>query len=233
MFVFQLGPIVLAAALLAAGFPSLEPVSKPKVASGFSRTSRVLKPLLQYPSAPVPSEAPDSRLPAVVINDNRQPAGTLANGVLTLDLRASVGLWRPEGDAGPALRRRGVRRGFVAALRSRAAHPGAGGHRDRRERPQRARRVRCASTVCASAAAQACAPVDVPAGETRQVRFKTGPAGTYHYWATTTGMPLDVPRRRTTRSSRVRSSSIRRATHSGCRPHLRHHRLDEPDARRS
>ena len=51
----------------------------------------------------MPSEAPDSRLPAVVINDNRQPAGTLANGVLTLDLRASVGLWRPEADAGPAL----------------------------------------------------------------------------------------------------------------------------------
>ena len=28
------------------------------------------------------------------------------------------------------------------------------------------------------------------AGETRQVRFRSGPAGTYHYWATTTGMPL-------------------------------------------
>ena len=38
--------------------------------------------------------------------------------------------------------------------------------------------------------AAACAPIDVPAGETRQVRFKTGPAGTYHYWATSTGMPL-------------------------------------------
>ena len=37
MFVFQLGPIVLAAALVAADFPSLEPVSKPKVASGSSR----------------------------------------------------------------------------------------------------------------------------------------------------------------------------------------------------
>ena len=38
--------------------------------------------------------------------------------------------------------------------------------------------------------------VDVPAGETRRVRFKTGPAGTYHYWATTTGMPLRFAARR-------------------------------------
>jgi FtsP/CotA-like multicopper oxidase with cupredoxin domain len=38
--------------------------------------------------------------------------------------------------------------------------------------------------------AAACAPIDVPAGETRQVRFKVGAAGTYHYWATSTGMPL-------------------------------------------
>ena len=49
------------------------------------------------------SEAGGSRLPAIVINDNRRPAGTLANGTLTLDLRASVGAWRPEADAGPAL----------------------------------------------------------------------------------------------------------------------------------
>jgi hypothetical protein len=39
----------------------------------------------------------------VLANDNRRPAGTLANGSLVLKLRAGAGLWRPEGAAGPAL----------------------------------------------------------------------------------------------------------------------------------
>jgi hypothetical protein len=43
-------------------------------------------------------------LPAVTINDNRRAAGVLDKNTLTLELRAGVGLWRPEGDAGPALR---------------------------------------------------------------------------------------------------------------------------------
>ena len=43
-------------------------------------------------------------LPAVATNDNRQAAGTMRDGTLTLRLRASEGPWRPEGDAGPALR---------------------------------------------------------------------------------------------------------------------------------
>jgi FtsP/CotA-like multicopper oxidase with cupredoxin domain len=36
-------------------------------------------------------------------NDNRQPAGTLANGVLTVNLEARVGVWHPEGDQGIGL----------------------------------------------------------------------------------------------------------------------------------
>jgi manganese oxidase len=189
MCVFQPGPIVLAAALLAAGFPSLEPVSKPNVASGFSRTSRVLKPLLEYPAAPVPSEAGDRRLPAIVINDNRRPAGTLANGVLTLDLRASVGLWRPEADGGPALSVEAFGEGSsplsVPAPLIRVPEGTEIAARLRNELTS-AMRVH---GLC-ERGGSACPPLDVPAGESRQVRFKTGPAGTYHYWATSTGMPL-------------------------------------------
>jgi hypothetical protein len=37
--------------------------------------------------------------------------------------------------------------------------------------------------------AAACAPLDVPPGESRGLRFASAPPGTYHYWATTTGMP--------------------------------------------
>ena len=35
----------------------------------------------------------------VVPNDNRQAAGALRDGVLTLELRAQAGLWRPEGES--------------------------------------------------------------------------------------------------------------------------------------
>ena len=36
----------------------------------------------------------------------------------------------------------------------------------------------------------ACPPVDVPSGTTRDVRFASGRAGTYHYWATTMNAPV-------------------------------------------
>ena len=36
-------------------------------------------------------------------NDNTRSAGTLANGVLTVNLEARSGVWHPEGDQGPAL----------------------------------------------------------------------------------------------------------------------------------
>jgi manganese oxidase len=39
----------------------------------------------------------------VTANDNRQVAGTLAGGVLTVALEARHGVWRPEGDSGRAL----------------------------------------------------------------------------------------------------------------------------------
>ena len=48
--------------------------------------------------------AREPNLPPIVINDNRRPAGVFENGTLTLRLRAGVGLWRPEGETGPAVR---------------------------------------------------------------------------------------------------------------------------------
>lgn len=48
--------------------------------------------------------AEDPRLPSVVVNDNRQPTGALKNGVLTLDLRAQAGVWRPEARRGEGAR---------------------------------------------------------------------------------------------------------------------------------
>jgi FtsP/CotA-like multicopper oxidase with cupredoxin domain len=42
-------------------------------------------------------------LPRITPNDNRRPAGTLKNGVLTITLEARQGDWRPEGDQGRPL----------------------------------------------------------------------------------------------------------------------------------
>ena len=44
-----------------------------------------------------------TKLPTVVPNDNRVAAGAVHDGVLSLELRAGVGIWRPGGQDGPAL----------------------------------------------------------------------------------------------------------------------------------
>lgn len=53
------------------------------------------------PTSDVPGDA--EAAPRVIPNDNRTPAGTLRNGVLTLRLVAQPALWRPEGPDGPDL----------------------------------------------------------------------------------------------------------------------------------
>jgi manganese oxidase len=133
--------------------------------------------------------AHDDELLPVAANDNRRPAGTLAGGSLVLKLRAGVGLWRPEGDTGPAL-----------AVEAFGEDPGP------LRAPAPLIRVPEGTEIVASIRndldvtlrvhglcardGSPCAPVDVPATGRRDVRFVTGRAGTYHYWATTTGMPL-------------------------------------------
>lgn len=44
--------------------------------------------------------APPSPIPVAQPNDNRQPAGTLQAGTLTLDLEVRLARWYPEGDSG-------------------------------------------------------------------------------------------------------------------------------------
>ena len=125
----------------------------------------------------------------IVANDNRQPAGAFAGGVLTLELRAQLGVWRPEGDGGRAL--------LVAAFAEESSPPSA---------PAPLIRVGEGTIIAASVRNElehlltvhglcdrgqpSCPPLEVPPGETRQRRFTSGPAGTYHYWATTTRLPL-------------------------------------------
>ena len=129
------------------------------------------------------------RPPAVLANDNRRPAGQLTGGVLTLELRAGVGLWRPGGEGGH-VRRVEAFGEFTSDLSTPAPliRVPEGTEIDAAVRNDLTRPLRVHG-LCARGG-PACAPVDVGVGETRRVRFASGPAGTYHYWATTTGMPL-------------------------------------------
>ena len=125
--------------------------------------------------------------PPVVANDNRTPAGTLVDGMLSLDLRASVGAWRPGSETDPPLTVQAFGHG-AAPLSSPAPliRVPEGTQIDVRIHNQLPDPMRVFG-LCDRTAA--CVPIDVPAGETRRLRFASGPPGTYHYWATTTGMP--------------------------------------------
>jgi manganese oxidase len=128
-------------------------------------------------------------LDSVQANENTHAAGSSDGDVVTIRLRAAAGAWRPEGDAGPTLRVEAfgeldqplmvpaplirVTEGttIVASIRNDLTSP---------------LRVH---GLCARDGA-ACAPLDVPPGADRAVRFASGRAGTYHYWATTMSAPV-------------------------------------------
>lgn len=127
--------------------------------------------------------------PTVAPNDNTKPAGVLRGDTLTLNLEAVTARWEPEGAAGvsrvvqvfaeagkppqipgPMIRvpegtdiRAAIRNRLDAPLRMRGmiTHPG-----------------------------DANAIVEIAPGQTRELHFKAGDAGTYWYWATTTSPTL-------------------------------------------
>jgi FtsP/CotA-like multicopper oxidase with cupredoxin domain len=113
----------------------------------------------------------------------------LINDVLTLELRAGEGIWRPQGERGPALRvdAFGETHGPLTTPAPLIRVPeGTEIHASVRNDLSVPLRVH---GLCARPATM-CTPLDVPPGELRDVRFGSGPPGTYHYWATTMGMPL-------------------------------------------
>ncbi len=125
----------------------------------------------------------------VVANDNRRPAGVLADGTLTLRLHATRGTWRPEGPDGPAVE--------IEAFADGDGAP---------QVPAPLIRVPEGTTVAVTLVNDlpgpltvhglctkggvACAPTPVPPGESRAVTFLSGPAGTYSYWASAIGAPV-------------------------------------------
>jgi FtsP/CotA-like multicopper oxidase with cupredoxin domain len=128
-------------------------------------------------------------LPTVRTHGNTQRAGVLKNGTLTLNLRARRGLWRPEKEAGPALEIEalGETDGPLMAPAPLIRIP---------EGTQVVASVRNDLDVSmrvhglCERGGDPCAPIEVPAGAAREVRFKSGRAGTYGYWAETTGLGM-------------------------------------------
>jgi FtsP/CotA-like multicopper oxidase with cupredoxin domain len=125
----------------------------------------------------------------IAVNDNTHAAGTVEAGVVAVRLRAAAGTWRPEGDAGPSLRVEALGEAgkpllvpapllrvvegttLLVSVRNDLASP---------------LRVH---GLCARDG-RPCAPLDVPPGADREVRFASGRPGTYHYWATSMGAPV-------------------------------------------
>jgi len=122
-------------------------------------------------------------------NDNRRSAGTLRNGVLIVNLIAERGDWQPEGPKGRTL--------SVYAFREEAGSlliPGP------------LVRVTAGTEIHVSIRnaidttlqvfglqdrpATQSNPIVVPAGEQREVVFRAGALGTYHYWAAVGGHPF-------------------------------------------
>jgi FtsP/CotA-like multicopper oxidase with cupredoxin domain len=141
------------------------------------------------PEAALAAPAGGTRLANVEVNDNRRPAGTLDRGRLTLALRAGAGWWQPEGAAGPALRIEAFGEAgsplMVPAPLIRVVEGTEIAVSIRNDLDARL----TVHGLCARDGA-ACAPLDVPPGECRDLRFSAGRAGTYHYWATSMGAPV-------------------------------------------
>ncbi len=127
---------------------------------------------------------------AIAANNNRSPAGKLQDGVLTLHLELREGRWYPDEDGGPSL--------IVQVFAEEGRRPEIPGPLIRVPGETQIhitiRNLLGAAAVVHGLYARPGddrQTVEVPAGATREVRFKAGMPGTYYYWATTTGKPMD------------------------------------------
>lgn len=156
------------------------------------RNCTALFSLLLAPAllSPCSFAAEQPQLPVIVANDNRQPAGQLKNGVLTLHLELRAARWFAEES-------QGVHEDGYAF--SEQGHPP--------QSPGPLVRVPQGTRVHASihnllplaakiyglnshpVAAEKF--IQVNAGETREVQFDAGEPGSYLYWATTSNAHLD------------------------------------------
>jgi FtsP/CotA-like multicopper oxidase with cupredoxin domain len=132
--------------------------------------------------------SPTSRSPVIEANDNRRPAGVLQGGELVVDLGLRHGTWFPDGRAGASLP--------IFAFSEGEGQPQVPGPLLRVAEGSEIRvRVHNALSIPATVHGLHARPgtdsVVLAPGELREVRFPAGAPGTYYYWASTTGVPVE------------------------------------------
>jgi FtsP/CotA-like multicopper oxidase with cupredoxin domain len=149
----------------------------------------ILASFLLHPGAANASGPTAAAATPVEINDNRTPAGSLGEGVLTLELRAGLGSWWPEGPNGPSLTVQAFGAGSqplqVPAPLVRVPEGTIVVARVRNELDLPLE----LHGLCARDGSP-CPALTVPPLEARELRFAAGRPGTYNYWATTMKLPL-------------------------------------------
>ena len=139
------------------------------------------------------ADSPDDGV-RIVANSNRAAAGRLENGILTIRMEAAMGGWYPEEAEGPALR--------VAAFREEGGALSTPGPLIRVLEGTEIRaivrnRLDQSLTLHGLHARPGDAKnaVVIPSGESREVQFLAGAAGTYFYWGSRNGAET-LPQRR-------------------------------------
>lgn len=135
-------------------------------------------------------------LEQIAPNDNRQTAGSVANGILTIRIEARGGEWHPDGDDNPgiAINAFGVEGeslqipGPLIRVRE-----GTEIHATVRNRLETPLTVHGFYSRPAKAEAEA-QPVTIAAGERREIVFQAGTPGTYYYWAAGDAAQAITPR---------------------------------------
>jgi FtsP/CotA-like multicopper oxidase with cupredoxin domain len=131
-------------------------------------------------------------LEEILINDNRQPAGELLNGILYLSLEARTGIWYPETHDGTGLR---VHAFAEAGKPLQLPGPLIRVPQGTEIRVKVHNSIEGTSLVLRGFYSRPGNPNDSVAiayGQTYEVQFKTGAAGTYLYWASAGNLKEDA-----------------------------------------
>ena len=139
------------------------------------------------PPARLPLPRPVANAPIAQVNDNRQPAGTLANGQLTLSLDIVESAYRPEGDHDPIVR--------ALAFAETGKAPQVPGPLLRAPLGTVVHltvRNRSDSAVMLGGLRQSLPAsrdtLHIAAGATREITFKLDKVGSFFYWAALEGL---------------------------------------------
>ncbi len=138
----------------------------------------------------VASWAADAALPEISANDNRVPAGRLESGTLTLNLELRLGRWHPEAPDGRAL--------DVFSFAEEGHEPQMPGPLIRVSQGTELN-VTLRNLLPTAVEVHGLHPhpgdagsaVQLAPGESKQLRFAAGDPGTYMYWASAPGQPLN------------------------------------------